>query len=216
MNDEKNKNNGEFDEENFFELMMSGEVPITFKLIVVIIPLLYTMMPIDLLPEAILGPLGLVDDAGVWMLGAQLFTTLGNRHLEQQHEEEQKRKNEDQATIIQEPPYSARAQSANAQPNTNAPDGRSRPHLPEHHLRRHGQLPAGGEPQAEARQPLGYDTSALTDEEHEQLILKKQSMSDEAFNEMMRARGLQRKDDWDFSRNDAFSQRQNRNGKASS
>ena len=53
----------------------------------------------------------------------------------------------------------------------------------------------------------------MTDEEHEQLILHKQSMSDDAFYEMMRARGLQRINERDFSRNDAFSKRRGNNDK---
>lgn len=200
------KKNAEFDPGNFFQLMVSGEVPITFKLIVVLVPVLYTLMPIDLLPEALLGPLGLVDDAGVWMLGAQLFTTLANKHLEKKHEAQQA----DADTIIQEPPHSARAQGA---PNAHPPASTVQPRLPEHHLRRHGQLPAGDKA---PRQPLGYDTSALTDEQHEQLIHQRQSMSDAAFDQMMRERGFERTESWDFSRNDAASRRPGRNGKAPS
>ncbi len=207
MSDEKNENNEAFDEEGFFNLMMNGDVPITFKLIIVVVPLLYTIMPIDILPEALLGPLGLVDDAGVWMLGAQLFTNLANKHLEKQHEAQQAQA----ATIIQEPAHSASAQSASspyAPVNNAQPPSSVRPRLPEHHLRRH----APPQPPAD-RKPLGYDTSALTDEQHEQLILQKQSMSDEAFDEMMRARGLEKTTGWDFSRNDAFSKRRGNNGK---
>jgi uncharacterized membrane protein YkvA (DUF1232 family) len=211
--DGNEQNNEAFDEEGFFNLMMNGEVPITFKLIVVIIPVLYTLMPIDLLPEALLGPLGLVDDAGVWMLGAQLFTNMANKHLEKKHEAEQA----EAATIIQEPTHSASAQSA-ASPyapvNNPAPSSSVQPRLPEHHLRRHGRQPEALP--AKARQPLGYDTSALTDEEHEKLILQKNNMSDAAFNEMMRERGYQRINEWDFSRNDAFSKRRNAKDKPSS
>ena len=34
----------------------------------------YTVMPIDLIPELVLGPLGFVDDIGLWSIFAVLFT----------------------------------------------------------------------------------------------------------------------------------------------
>jgi uncharacterized membrane protein YkvA (DUF1232 family) len=34
----------------------------------------YTFVPIDLIPELVLGPLGIVDDLGVWGIFAVLFT----------------------------------------------------------------------------------------------------------------------------------------------
>jgi uncharacterized membrane protein YkvA (DUF1232 family) len=34
----------------------------------------YTFVPIDLIPELVLGPLGLVDDIGLWSIFAVLFT----------------------------------------------------------------------------------------------------------------------------------------------
>ena len=33
----------------------------------------YTILPIDLIPELLLGPLGLTDDLGVWAIFAALF-----------------------------------------------------------------------------------------------------------------------------------------------
>jgi uncharacterized membrane protein YkvA (DUF1232 family) len=33
----------------------------------------YTIVPIDLIPELVLGPLGLADDLGVWAVFAALF-----------------------------------------------------------------------------------------------------------------------------------------------
>ena len=35
--------------------------------------LIYTVVPIDLIPELVLGPLGLVDDVGIWGIFAVLF-----------------------------------------------------------------------------------------------------------------------------------------------
>lgn len=34
----------------------------------------YTVVPIDLIPELVLGPLGLADDAGIWTIFAVLST----------------------------------------------------------------------------------------------------------------------------------------------
>ncbi|OOF59539.1 DUF1232 domain-containing protein [Rodentibacter myodis] len=45
------------------------------KLLKVILILIYLFSPIDILPEALLGPLGLVDDAAaVWLLIKILFS----------------------------------------------------------------------------------------------------------------------------------------------
>ncbi|GAA1975863.1 YkvA family protein [Microbacterium pumilum] len=35
--------------------------------------LVYTVVPIDLIPELVLGPLGLVDDVGIWGIFAVLI-----------------------------------------------------------------------------------------------------------------------------------------------
>ena len=35
--------------------------------------LIYTVVPIDLIPELVLGPLGLVDDVGIWGIFAVLI-----------------------------------------------------------------------------------------------------------------------------------------------
>lgn len=35
--------------------------------------LIYTFVPIDLIPELVLGPLGFVDDIGIWGIFAVLF-----------------------------------------------------------------------------------------------------------------------------------------------
>ena len=36
--------------------------------------LVYTVVPIDLIPELLLGPLGFADDLGIWGIFAVLFT----------------------------------------------------------------------------------------------------------------------------------------------
>ena len=42
--------------------------------IVGIAAIIYTISPIDLIPELVFGPLGLADDLGVWGIFAVLFT----------------------------------------------------------------------------------------------------------------------------------------------
>jgi uncharacterized membrane protein YkvA (DUF1232 family) len=41
--------------------------------IAAIAAVVYTLMPIDLIPELVLGPLGFVDDIGLWGIFAVLF-----------------------------------------------------------------------------------------------------------------------------------------------
>ncbi|GAA1466832.1 YkvA family protein [Microbacterium thalassium] len=41
--------------------------------VVAIAAVVYTVAPIDLIPELVLGPLGFVDDIGVWAIFAVLF-----------------------------------------------------------------------------------------------------------------------------------------------
>jgi uncharacterized membrane protein YkvA (DUF1232 family) len=43
--------------------------------------LVYTVAPIDLIPELVLGPLGFVDDIGVWSIFAILFAREQRRWL---------------------------------------------------------------------------------------------------------------------------------------
>ncbi len=52
---------------SFFRAVRSGEhrvAPVTW--IAAIGAVIYTIIPLDLIPELLLGPLGLVDDAGLW------------------------------------------------------------------------------------------------------------------------------------------------------
>ncbi len=41
--------------------------------VVAIAAVVYTFMPIDMIPELVLGPLGFVDDIGLWGIFAVLF-----------------------------------------------------------------------------------------------------------------------------------------------
>lgn len=43
--------------------------------------IVYTLSPIDLIPEIVLGPLGLVDDMGIWGILAVLFAREQRRWL---------------------------------------------------------------------------------------------------------------------------------------
>ena len=49
------------------------------RLKTIIFSLIYMASPIDILPEALLGPLGLIDDS---LVGMNLVRTLGNYYLE--------------------------------------------------------------------------------------------------------------------------------------
>ena len=55
-----------------------GEVNISknWNIIIALLALLYIVSPVDLLPEVILGPIGLIDDAIVFLIGvAPLFAS---------------------------------------------------------------------------------------------------------------------------------------------
>lgn len=55
-----------------------GEVNISknWNIIIALLALLYIVSPVDLLPEALLGPIGLIDDAIVFLIGvAPLFAS---------------------------------------------------------------------------------------------------------------------------------------------
>ncbi len=59
----------------FFQAVRSGEhrvAPVTW--LAAIGAVIYTIVPIDLIPELLLGPLGLVDDAGLWGILVVLVT----------------------------------------------------------------------------------------------------------------------------------------------
>ena len=58
----------------FLKAIKHGEhrvAPTTWA--VAIAAVVYTFAPIDLIPELVLGPLGLADDIGVWAVLAVLF-----------------------------------------------------------------------------------------------------------------------------------------------
>jgi uncharacterized membrane protein YkvA (DUF1232 family) len=58
----------------FLKAIKSGEhrvAPMTWAAAVAAV--IYTVAPIDLIPELVLGPLGLADDLGLWSIFALLF-----------------------------------------------------------------------------------------------------------------------------------------------
>ncbi|GAA3637790.1 hypothetical protein GCM10022200_21450 [Microbacterium awajiense] len=60
---------------NFLKAVKNREhrvAPTTW--VAAIAAVVYTVAPIDLIPELVLGPLGFVDDLGVWTVFAVLFT----------------------------------------------------------------------------------------------------------------------------------------------
>lgn len=63
-----------------YRLMLDSEVPSYLKLIPVGV-LAYLISPIDLLPEALLGPLGLADDPLAVLVGLKAFINLAPSHI---------------------------------------------------------------------------------------------------------------------------------------
>ena len=60
---------------NFLKAVKNGQhrlSPMTW--IAGIAAIIYTISPIDLIPELVFGPLGLADDLGVWGIFGVLFT----------------------------------------------------------------------------------------------------------------------------------------------
>jgi len=201
------QNNGnpipEFNKEDFMAAFFNPDVPFNYKFLFIAAALIYTISPIDILPE-LLGPIGLADDVGIWVIGAQLFTHMANRALKEQHIEEHTDSHPD--TIVVD------AQSAPAErvaPPTQKPPGQQ-PRLPASHLQRHHPQQAP-DPKPTPYQPV-LETDALTDEEHEQLILQKHNLSREEFEKLMQKTEEQARqnDNWDFSRNDPFSRKRDK------
>jgi len=63
------------------------------KLLILVIMVLYVISPVDLLPEAVLGPIGLIDDLaviifGVSFLGFDLFKGMRQKRTEFQGRKE--------------------------------------------------------------------------------------------------------------------------------
>ncbi len=66
-----------------WKLMFDARVPTWMKLVAVL-PLIYVLSPIDLIPDVILG-LGQLDDLGVVLVGMRLFESLVPEYIVQEH-----------------------------------------------------------------------------------------------------------------------------------
>lgn len=202
MSDEQQKQDG--GDENIVGLLLNPDVPVHFKLFFVAGVVIYTLSPIDFIPD-VLGPLGFADDVGIWVVASQAFSHLANKHLAE------KEKTDSGEGIVTQPmppeqgPPQIRAQSA---PPSVSRDGK--PRLPESHLRRHNQ-PVPGEGAAPVETAWGRN--ALEDEPHEQFLKQHKDMSNEEFDKLMERRRAEREAEknWDFSRNDRFAKRRDNN-----
>ncbi len=67
-----------------FRLMLDRRVSGTAKLIP-LLTVLYILSPLDLLPEVAFGPLGVVDDLGVFLLGLQTFIYSAPREVRREY-----------------------------------------------------------------------------------------------------------------------------------
>jgi uncharacterized membrane protein YkvA (DUF1232 family) len=65
-------------------LLFDQRVDLSYKLIP-LLAFLYILSPIDLIPEAALGPLGVFDDIGILLLGMESFIRLAPRHVVQEY-----------------------------------------------------------------------------------------------------------------------------------
>jgi uncharacterized membrane protein YkvA (DUF1232 family) len=66
-----------------WKLVLDNRVPLWMKALL-IIPFLYVLSPIDLIPDFIIG-LGQLDDLGIVLLGMRLFESLVPDHIVQEH-----------------------------------------------------------------------------------------------------------------------------------
>lgn len=164
-----NENKPKLDKETFWNLLLSNEVPFFYKAIFVGGLLLYLLSPIDLIPEALFGPLGIADDAGVALFAAQMFTKFSNGYLQKKHDKEQA------AMATHAPQQGFSAQAAHA-PQSPTQQQSPQPHLPAHHLQAHGAPPTPNIPQGDM----------LNDEYHERLLREKSSRSQDEFENLLR------------------------------
>jgi uncharacterized membrane protein YkvA (DUF1232 family) len=87
-------------------LMADGRVSLFHKMIPPL-ALLYILSPIDIAPEILLGPLGVVDDVGIAILALEFFIRMApsdvvREHLEDlQHRFMGKRKNADGENVVE-------------------------------------------------------------------------------------------------------------------
>lgn len=192
----------EFDKQQFFELFLNPEVPFSYKFWLVAGAGLYTITPVDFLPEAVLGPLGFADDVGALLIAAQIFTHFANKRLEEKHEQEQA------PQVIQQPaqPTNSVYRAHNAPP----PQSPAQPTTPPPRViqnRQRADLPTEDRPQQPTTPAPSGDF--LRDEWHEQLIEQKRQQTDAQFDDVVRQKEQQQHppQDWDFDRNNPFSKK---------
>jgi uncharacterized membrane protein YkvA (DUF1232 family) len=202
---EEQTNDNSFNKEDFLSALFNPEVPFNYKLFFGLAAFIYTISPIDFIPD-LLGPLGFADDVGVLVIAAQAFTHFANKALQKKHDEE----NQAETIVMDQPdPYNASAQSAASSQPSQPGD---KPRLPESHLRRHHG--AEDAPYRPVQKPQAQEqpnaTDALNDERHEQLIRGKQDRANKTFDELINTQKPE-SDGWDFSRNDPFAKKRDKN-----
>jgi uncharacterized membrane protein YkvA (DUF1232 family) len=65
-------------------LILDRRVEWTYKFIP-LATLIYIISPIDIAPEIIFGPLGVIDDLGIFLLGLETFIRLAPKEVVQEH-----------------------------------------------------------------------------------------------------------------------------------
>jgi uncharacterized membrane protein YkvA (DUF1232 family) len=66
-----------------WKLVLDNRVPLWMKALL-IVPFLYVLSPIDIIPDFILG-LGQLDDLGIILLGMRIFEKIVPEHIVQEH-----------------------------------------------------------------------------------------------------------------------------------
>ena len=66
-----------------WKLLLDKRVPAWMKLLLAV-PLIYVLSPIDLIPDFILG-LGQLDDLGIVLLGMRMFESIVPEYIVQEH-----------------------------------------------------------------------------------------------------------------------------------
>lgn len=162
---ENEKPGVEFDKENFMSLFLNAQVPMNYKIMLVVGLGLYTLSPVDFVPD-IFGFFGFADDVGIAVIAAQVFTHFANKRLEEQHNAEQAADQApaDQPMVVQaqaSPPVKANPQRRQPTPPTASPHGQGRDLL---HDEPHEQFLA--------------QRAAASDDEFERLVREKRQNSD--------------------------------------
>ncbi|MEL6151005.1 MAG: YkvA family protein, partial [Chloroflexota bacterium] len=162
----------DFDKQEFFSLIFNPDVPFNLKFTFLASVGLYTLSPIDLIPEAFTGVFGLADDFGIIIVAAQIFTRIANDRLEKLHNAQQERA----ATPpqAQQGVYSAHAAPPPAQAEPGAPQ------IIQKHQQTQAQI--APPPQQTPQRQGDY----LMDEAHEQYISQKRSETDDEFDQLVR------------------------------